>query len=66
MELLSEIAPGVKRAAALFNPDTAPRGGSYFLPPFEAAARSLGVVPVAAPVRSDAEAGFGLGHCIRD
>jgi len=40
VELLTEIAPGVKRAAIVFNPDTAPGGGSYFLPSFEAAARS--------------------------
>jgi putative ABC transport system substrate-binding protein len=55
LELLTEIAPGVKRAAAMFNPDMAPGGGSYYLPAFEAAARSLKVAPIAAPVRSDAE-----------
>jgi putative tryptophan/tyrosine transport system substrate-binding protein len=55
LEALTEIAPGVKRAAIMFNPDTAPRGGSYFLPSFEAAARSLKVEPIAAPVRSDTE-----------
>jgi putative ABC transport system substrate-binding protein len=55
LELLTEIAPGVKRAAMMFNPDTSPGGGSYFLPPFEAAARSLKVAPIAAPVHSDAE-----------
>jgi putative ABC transport system substrate-binding protein len=55
LELLTEIAPGVKRAAIMFNPDTAPGGGSYFPPAFEAAARSLKVAPVVAPVRSDAE-----------
>jgi hypothetical protein len=38
-----------------FNPETAPRGGSYYLPLFEAAARSLKVEPIAAPVHSDAE-----------
>ena len=32
LELLTEIAPGVKRAAFMFNPDTAPYVGSYFLP----------------------------------
>jgi hypothetical protein len=42
-ELLTEIAPGVKRAAFMFNPDTAPGIGSYFLPSFEAAAQSLKV-----------------------
>jgi putative tryptophan/tyrosine transport system substrate-binding protein len=30
LELLTEIAPGVKRAAIMFNPDTAPRGRSYY------------------------------------
>jgi putative tryptophan/tyrosine transport system substrate-binding protein len=55
LELLTEIAPGVKRVASMFNPDTAPSGGSYYLPKFEAAARSLKVVPIKAPVRSDAE-----------
>jgi putative ABC transport system substrate-binding protein len=55
MELLMEVAPATKRVAMIFNPDTAPRGGSYFLPTFEAAARSLKVAPIAAPIRSDPE-----------
>jgi putative ABC transport system substrate-binding protein len=55
LELLTEIAPGVKRAATMFNPDTFPAGRSYYLPSFEAAARSLKVVPIVAPVHSDAE-----------
>jgi putative ABC transport system substrate-binding protein len=53
LELLSEIAPGLKRAAIMFNPDTAPI--STFMPAFETAARSLKVAPIIAPVRSDAE-----------
>ena len=32
LELLTEVAPNVTRAAMLFNPDTAPRAGSYLLP----------------------------------
>ncbi len=55
LELLAEIMPGVKRAAILFNPDTAPGGGSYFLPSFEAAAKSLSVEPIIAQVHSDPE-----------
>jgi putative ABC transport system substrate-binding protein len=55
LELLTEIAPGLKRVAMMFNPDTAPRGGSYYRPAFEAAAQSLKVAPIAAPVHSDAE-----------
>jgi putative tryptophan/tyrosine transport system substrate-binding protein len=55
VQLLKEIDPRVTRAAILFNPEMAPRGGSYFGDPFEAAAKSLGITPVAAPVRSDAD-----------
>jgi putative tryptophan/tyrosine transport system substrate-binding protein len=54
LELLSEIAPpGLKRAAIMFNPDTAPI--STYLPSFETAAQSLKVEPITAPVRSDVE-----------
>jgi putative ABC transport system substrate-binding protein len=53
LELLSEIAPGLKRVAIMFNPDTAPV--SAYIPSFETAARSLKVVPIIAPVHSDAE-----------
>jgi putative ABC transport system substrate-binding protein len=53
LELVSEIATGLKRAALIFNPDTAPL--SAFMPSFETAARSLKVVPIIAPVHSDGE-----------
>jgi putative tryptophan/tyrosine transport system substrate-binding protein len=53
LELLSEIAPGLKRAALMFHPDAAPV--SFFMPSFETAARSLKVAPIIAPVRSDIE-----------
>jgi putative ABC transport system substrate-binding protein len=52
LELLTEIAPGLKRVAIMFNPDTAP---VYFMPSLETAARSLKVVPIIAPVHSDVE-----------
>jgi putative tryptophan/tyrosine transport system substrate-binding protein len=39
----------------MFNPDTAPYIKSYALPSFEAAARSLKVATVAAPVHNDTE-----------
>src|SRR5262249_35411580 len=55
LELLTEMAPGMKRAAFMFNPDNAPGGGSYFLPTFKAAAEALKLEPIAAPVHSDAE-----------
>jgi putative tryptophan/tyrosine transport system substrate-binding protein len=53
--MLKEIAPRVNRAAIMFNPDTAPGSGAYFLGPFEAAARSLAVEPIVVRIRSDAE-----------
>jgi putative ABC transport system substrate-binding protein len=53
LELLSEIAPRLKRAAIMFNPDTAPV--LAYMPSFETAARSLKVEPIIAPVHSDAE-----------
>jgi putative ABC transport system substrate-binding protein len=55
LQLLTEIAPGVKRAAIMFNPDTISGRGSYYQPVFEATARSLNVAPILAPVHSDAE-----------
>jgi putative ABC transport system substrate-binding protein len=53
LELLSEIAPGLKRAAILFDRDFPPV--SAFVPSLEAAARSLKVVLITAPVHSDLE-----------
>src|SRR6516165_3363048 len=52
IELLSEIAPGLKRVAIMFNPDTAV---SAYMPSLETAARSLKVVPIITPVHSDVE-----------
>ena len=52
--LLSEIAPGLKRVAIMFNPDTAPAASAY-IPSLERAARSLKVLPIMAPVHSDVE-----------
>jgi putative tryptophan/tyrosine transport system substrate-binding protein len=55
VELLAEIAPGVKRVAAVFNPDTEPFVKRHFLPSFEEAARSSKVAPIIAPVHNEAE-----------
>jgi putative tryptophan/tyrosine transport system substrate-binding protein len=56
MELLKEIAPGVIRTALLFNPRTAPGGGTRLIWPFlETAARAMAVEPVSMPVASAAD-----------
>jgi putative ABC transport system substrate-binding protein len=53
LELLSEIAPGLKRVAIMFNPDTAT--ASSFMPSLEAAVRSLKIMLIVTPVHSDVE-----------
>jgi putative ABC transport system substrate-binding protein len=54
VELLKEIAPNVTKVTAMFNPDTSPGRGAYFLGPMQSAAASIGVQVVAAPVRDKA------------
>jgi putative ABC transport system substrate-binding protein len=53
LELLSEIAPGLKRAAIMFNPNYP--AGSVYMPSLEMAALSLKVVPIITHVHSDVE-----------
>jgi len=55
VELLKEIAPSVTKVAILFNPATAPRGGSYYFDPFKAAVQSLGLETIAALVHDSSE-----------
>jgi putative ABC transport system substrate-binding protein len=58
LELLSEIAPGLKRAAILYNPTISGisnAGSSGLRTSVEMAARSLKVVPIMAPAHSDLE-----------
>jgi putative ABC transport system substrate-binding protein len=53
--LLKETAPGLSRVALLFNPKTAPGGGTFYLRLIEAAAASVAVKVVAATVQESAE-----------
>lgn len=56
MELLREIAPGVTRAALLFNPRTAPGGGTKLIwPHLEIAARVMSIESVSMPVATVAD-----------
>ena len=54
LEMLKEAAPGVARAALMFNPDTSPHYYVY-LRSFEAMPRSIAVEVTSAPVRDTAE-----------
>lgn len=54
-ELLAQAAPGLKRVAMIYNPDTAPGHGKYYMPDFDAAARSSQVTPIPVAVHSVAD-----------
>jgi putative tryptophan/tyrosine transport system substrate-binding protein len=65
IELLKKIAPATTRVGVIFNPDTAPGGGGFFLKSVEASAPSLAAKVISCPVHSDAEiesAVIDLGH----
>jgi putative tryptophan/tyrosine transport system substrate-binding protein len=65
VELLKTIAPLSKRVGVIFNPDTAPGGGTYFLRSVAASAPALQAEVLPFPVRSDdeiAQAVTGLGR----
>jgi putative ABC transport system substrate-binding protein len=55
LSILRLIAPRIRQAAVMFNPDTAPARGLYHLGGFETAARSLGIEPITTRVYSDAD-----------
>jgi putative ABC transport system substrate-binding protein len=55
VELLKLAVPDMSRVGMVFNPDTAPTGGSYFLPSFEAAATSHAVKGIVLRVRTPEE-----------
>jgi putative ABC transport system substrate-binding protein len=64
LELLSEVAPGLKQAAIMFNPDTS--ATSTHMPSLEKAARSLNVALTIAPVHSDVEIEAAVNSVGRD
>jgi putative ABC transport system substrate-binding protein len=52
LELLKQAAPHITQVAVLFNPETAPGGGSIFLGPIEKAAPAFGLNWMAAAIRT--------------
>ena len=55
VELLKQMIPNLTRLGCIFNPTTAAGGGSYYMNSVDAAASSLGVQAVAAPVHNAEE-----------
>jgi putative tryptophan/tyrosine transport system substrate-binding protein len=60
LELLKEFAPNTRRVAALFNPDVATAGGTFYLRAIAEAASSFGVGVEAIEVRTVGEIERGL------
>ena len=65
LEMLKEAAPGVSRAALMFNPDTGPQYYLY-LRSFETVPRSIAVEVTAAPVRDTAEIETAIAKLSRE
>jgi ABC-type uncharacterized transport system substrate-binding protein len=55
LELLNQAAPHITQVALLFNPETAPGGGSIFLDPIEKAAPAFALDWIGAAVRNTDE-----------
>ena len=66
LEMLKRVAPGITRAAVLFNPETAPGGGLFFLEPFEAAAPTFAIEPIAARVKDPDEIAIAVATIARE
>jgi putative ABC transport system substrate-binding protein len=54
IEIIKEIVPRVTHIAFLFNPDTAPYF-AFYQQPFDTAARSNGIEPIATPIHTAAD-----------
>jgi ABC-type uncharacterized transport system substrate-binding protein len=66
LEMLKQLAPSIARAAVIFNPNTAPGGGSFFLEPFEQLAPSFAIAPAAAPVENADEIASTITELARE
>jgi putative ABC transport system substrate-binding protein len=66
LELLKEIAPGIKRVAFIFDPKLAPGGGSYYTRLIEASAPPFAVTPTVAPVYGAADIERTIGEFVRE
>jgi ABC-type uncharacterized transport system substrate-binding protein len=66
LEMLKQVAPGITRVAVIFNPNTAPGGGAFFIEPFEEVARSFAVEPIAARVKNADEIASAVSAIARE
>ena len=66
LEVLKEIAPQVRRAVLMFDPQTAPYVADYYQRPFEAAAPAFGVQAAAVIVRHRGDIEAALADLARE
>jgi putative tryptophan/tyrosine transport system substrate-binding protein len=66
LDILREIVPRLSRVAVMFNPETAPGKGSYYMAPLEGAARGLAIETIAARVRNSVEIERAVGEAGRE
>jgi putative ABC transport system substrate-binding protein len=66
LELLREVAPGLKRVAFIFDPELAPGGGLYYTRMIESSAPSFAVVPTAAPVHDAVDIERAIDDFVRE
>ncbi len=66
LTILKQIAPKLSRIALMYNPETGPGEGSFYLHPGEAAAPAFSVEPVAARVRSADDIKASMAELGRD
>jgi putative tryptophan/tyrosine transport system substrate-binding protein len=55
LSMLKEMVPQLVSVAILYNPDSAPAAGTFFLTPFADAAKEFKIQPITAQVRNPAE-----------
>jgi putative tryptophan/tyrosine transport system substrate-binding protein len=61
LSMLQEIAPHINRVAIIYNPQSAPGAGTFFLKPFIAAAKEFKIKPIIAEVHNDEEIRDAIG-----
>ena len=66
LELLKEVAPGIKRVAFMFDPKVAPDGGAYYTKLIESAAPSFAVTSTATPVHDAIAIERAIGQFARE
>ena len=66
LEFLKKLVPAIKQAGIMFNPETVPGRGTFFLRAIEAGAPSLKVDSIATPVLDTAQIEAAMSSLARE